>query len=198
MADPNQEVLEELRHGGRSMLIEEVVSLLERTHRGDRPGVSRETVTAYADALEEDPEQRFDRETFHEELEASLTDSDTWEDPDSLYRIGDGHLSCYPPVWHGRLGGTTDVRAYVEFLQEEAPEFDDGFERGGAGEGIPQQPLLDVVATVGRVDRGVVKAELKELRQRGELVEDADQHPNAGVMLRDDGGEQYRDTSLDT
>jgi putative protein kinase ArgK-like GTPase of G3E family len=37
------------------------------------------------------------------------------------------------------------------------------------------------VATVNRTDRAAAKTALAALKQRGELVEGPDQHPNAGV-----------------
>lgn len=197
MVELDEDVLEELQHGGRSLLIEEVVSIIERTHLDDRPGVSRETVTAYADALDSDPDQRFDVETFRDELESRLTDSDTWAGDDRLYRLNSDRISSYPAAWHDRLGGTTDVRTYVVFLQEEVPEFKEDVGRGGAGPGVPQDQLLDVVSIVGRIERQEARALLQKLRDEGELVEDADQHPNAGVMLHDEEGEAYRDTSID-
>ncbi|QLG28627.1 hypothetical protein HUG10_14205 [Halorarum halophilum] len=197
MVELDEDVLEELQHGGRSLLIEDVVSIIERNHLDDRPGVSRETLEAYADALEADPDQQFDMETFHEELDSRLTDSDTWVDDDRLYRVGDDRISSYPATWHDRLGGKTDVRTYVVFLQDEAPEFKEDVGRGGAGPGIPQDQLLDVVSVVGRIERQEARAVLQDLHDRGELVEDADQHPDAGVMLGDEDGESYRDTSID-
>jgi len=52
----------------------------------------------------------------------------------------------------------------------------------GAGQGIPEGTLLDIVATVGRTDREEAKNALAELRKSGEIVEGSDQHPDAGVQ----------------
>ncbi|QLG64158.1 hypothetical protein [Halorarum salinum] len=198
MVELDANVLEEIRHGGRTMLIEDVVSLVERSHDDDRPGVPRGTVEAYAEALETDPEASVDLDTFLEELDDSLTDSETWAGDGHLYRLEDDRISLFPAEWHERFGGSTDVQEYVEFLQGDADGAVDDVARGGAGPGVPEQLLVDVVAVVGRISREEARARLQDLRKSGELVEDADQHPNAGVMLRDEDGERFRDTSLDT
>lgn len=189
MADLDDHTLTELRREGSSLLFTDVVTLVERHHPHDQPGVPEETLLAYADALARDADYAFDAAAFREELDDRLADAETWAGENRVYRLGDDRVSRYPESWHERLGGTADVREFVAFLQEEVPEFKGDVGRGGAGPGIPEQALLDVVAVVGGVDRDDAKARLQELRERGELVEDADQHPDAGVVLRDRDGE---------
>lgn len=195
MVELNEHVISEAAHEGRTMVPEQLFSLVERHHPHQEPGVPREVLEAYADGVEDTVEYRFDADEFLREVDSQLTDSETWAGEDAFYRV-DGRLSRYPARWHRELGGTTDVREYIAFLQDEEDGYLDDVSLGGAGRGIPEQPLLDIVAIVGRVDREEAKEKLEELRDRGEVVEDADQHPNAGVYLAD-RDEERRDESLD-
>lgn len=196
MGEIDERTLREIEREGESLLVTDMVSLIERHHSHDGPGISRETLNAYVEALEASADVQIDPEAFAERVESVLTDSASWVDDDHLYELDSDRISRYPRAWHDRLGGTADVREYVAFLQDEVPSFKDDVGRGGAGPGIPKQPLLDVVATVGRVDRDEAKARLESLRDRGVLAEDADQHPMAGVVLRE-RHDEYRDSTLD-
>ncbi|WP_018129180.1 hypothetical protein [Haladaptatus paucihalophilus] len=197
MAQIDEDALREIRHKGESLLLEDLLLLIERHHPHEQPGISRETIESYAETLSESRDDQFNIETFHEKLNTQLTDSHTWAGKEAIYELASGRISRYPEAWHDRLGETADIREYIAFLQDEAPEFKDDLGRGGAGPGIPEQPLLDVVAVVGHVDRDDVKAQLQELREQGEIAEDADQHPNAGVVLRD-RNDEFRDSGLDS
>ncbi|MFD1585807.1 hypothetical protein ACFR9U_02335 [Halorientalis brevis] len=195
MAELSDDVLEEAAHRGETLLVEDLVSLAERAH-DDEPGIERDRLTTYAEALAERRDVDFDLQAFDKGVADRLTDAETWTDRDRLYELGDGRLSLYPAEWHAALGGSTDVAEYIAFLERDAPEF--VLDRGTAevGPGIPQQKLLDIVAVVGRVDRETARAALADARDAGEVVEDADQHPQAGVYLRDEA-ETYRDGTLD-
>lgn len=196
MVELDEHALHAIDHGGESLLISDVVDLIERYHPHEQPGVSREIIMRYAEALKADREEAFDMGTFRDELDGKLTDSETWDGKFSLYELESGRISKYPGAWHERLGGTTDIREYIKFLEDDAPKFDNDFGRGGPGPGVPEQPLLNVVAIVGGIDREEAKANLQDLRDEGEVTEDADQHPNAGVTLSE-RKDEYRDTSLD-
>lgn len=193
MTETDERVLDRIN---QTLRLDGLIVLVERFHSHTQPGVSRETVDRYAEPFSASIGEGPDVDAFHEEVDSRLTDSRTWSGGDSLYELGSGQISRYPAEWHDRLGGTTDVRRYVKFLQEEVPEFKDDIGQGGAGPGIPEQPLFDVIAVVGRTDRDEVRAKVAEFRDRGEIAEDADQHPNAGVVLSDDH-EGLRDPSLD-
>ncbi|WP_327050828.1 hypothetical protein [Halomicrococcus gelatinilyticus] len=193
MTETDERVLDGIN---QTLRLDGLVVLVERFHSHTQPGVPRETIDRYADPFSTSVGGGPDVDAFHEEVESRLTDSRTWSGGDSLYRLDPGRISRYPAEWHDRLGGTTDVRKYVDFIQEEVPEFKDDVGQGGSGPGVPEQPLLDAIAVVGRTDRDEVKAELADLRDRGEIAEDADQHPNPGVVLRDER-EDLRDSTVD-
>ena len=181
MPDLNEDVFAAARQRGRTLLTEELVALIERHHPHDRPGVEREVVTRYADRLDDETSYNFDRDAFLDEIDARLADTETWQGTDALYALGDGRVSRYPAKWHDALGGSTDVREYVEFLLEETDGYLDDLDSGAAGRGIPEDELLDVVSVVGRTDRETAKAQVESGREAGDLVEDADQHPEARV-----------------
>ena len=181
MTELNDEVFAAARQRGRTLLTEELVALIERHHSHDRPGVAREVVTRYADRLDDERAYNFDRDAFVDEVDARLTDTETWQGTDTLYALGDDQLSRYPERWHEALGGSTDVREYVDFLLNETEGYVDDLDSGAAGRGIPENELLDVVSVVGRTDRETAKAEVEKAREAGDLAEDADQHPEARV-----------------
>ena len=178
MVELHEETLRELEHEGDSLLFRETIGLIERSHPEDGPGVARETLDAYAEALEAERDMQFDAASFRERVDAALTDADTWVDTEHLYELGDGRVSRYPASWHERLGGSVDVRRYLEFILEEVPGFKEDIGRGGAGPGIPEGELIDLVATVGRVDREEAISALREQRDRGEIAEGEARSPH--------------------
>ena len=181
MSELNDEVFAAARQRGRTLLTEELVALIERHHPHDRPGVAREVVTRYADRLDGERAYNFDRDAFLDEVDARLVDTETWRRTDALYALGNDRVSRYPARWHDALGGSRDVREYVDFLLGETDGFLDDLDSGAAGRGIPENELLDVVSVVGRTDRETAKAEVERAREAGDLAEDADQHPEARV-----------------
>ncbi|WP_273835351.1 hypothetical protein [Halococcus sp. PRR34] len=201
MAELNEDVFAAARQRGRTLLTEELVALIERHHPHDRPGIERDIVTRYADGLDTDERSSsssrdggpdddgtsfdFDRDAFLDEVDARLADTETWQGTDALYAPEDDRVSRYPARWHDALGGSTDVREFVVFLLEETDGYLDDLESGGAGRGIPEDELLDVVSVVGRTDRETAKARVESGRKAGDLVEDADQHPEARVRPRE-------------
>lgn len=48
---------------------------------------------------------------------------------------------------------------------------------------VREDPLVFAIQAVGRTDRETAKAAVSDPRERGEIAEDADQHPQAGVFL---------------
>jgi hypothetical protein len=192
MVEVNERVITEATHRGRNLLLRELVALIERYHHHNSPGIARETIETYGKVLADKHAYQIDTEDLMKEIDEHLVEAETWVDNTALYPVN-GRVSAYPTQWHEELGGSTDVRAYLQFLQNE----DSGFthDSAGAGQGIPEEDLLDIVATVGRTDRQEAKATLSDLRQRGDLVEGPDQHPDAGVRLAENA-EHLRDESL--
>lgn len=197
MVEIDERLLEDATHQGQNLLTEELVKLIERYHSHEQPGVSQGTLKAYAKALEEESNYDLDAETFLSAVDERLTDTKTWYRDDALYEIDANRVSVYPPHWHEKLGGSTDLRAYIQFLVDTDSGFQSDTTSGGAGRGVPEQVLLDIVSVVGRVDRDTVKARLEDLRDNGELVQDADQHPNARIRLTERAN-NLRDSSLDS
>lgn len=183
-------VIDELVARGRNLLLPEAVMLVERAHRGGESGVRRERLGAYDEALAGSggvATEHFDPAEFVAAVRDRLTDSETWTARRDVYRVGAGRVSRYPARWHEELGGVPDPREWVRFLRETDSAFLDGHGAAGAGGGVAEDELLDAIATVGQVPRPDVKARVEELRDAGEVAEDADQHPDAGVRLADEG-----------
>lgn len=183
--EPRDDVVDEIVHRGPTTT-QQTVALLERGHRHER-GIERSTLDDYAEALDERADFEFDPEGFYTDLEDALVDDGAWVSEDALYRVGDDRISRYPERWHDELGGSDDVAAFVSLLND-SPSVEHG--------GVNEEALLDVVAAVGRVRKDDAKAELEHLREEGVVVEDADQHPDAGVYLAEDA-EELRDPALD-
>jgi hypothetical protein len=196
MVDTNERILAEAVHRGESMVVDELVALIEQYHPHEQPGVAWETLEAYADALE-DTELSFDAEEFLDMVNEQLTDPDAAYTTDAFYHLDDDRVSRYPSHWHDKLGGEDDLREHVKFLGALDPEGESGADLGGTGRGVPEQVLLDAASIVGRTDPDTVKNRLEDLRDRGELVEDADQHPNARVRLPE-RADNFRDSSVDS
>lgn len=179
------DVVDEIVHRGATTT-QRTVLLLERGHRHER-GIERSTLDDYVDALDGRDDYEFDPEGFYADLEDVLVDGETYVSDDALYRVGDDRISRYPKRWHDELGGSDDVAAFVSLLNDS---------RSVERRGVNEEALLDVVAAVGRVPKDDAKAELERLREEGVVVEDADQHPDAGVYLAEET-EGLRDPALD-
>lgn len=174
----NEDVVDEIVHRGPAT-VRRAVDLLGRGHR-DGPGIDRETLDAYVEAVEKRRDFDFDAEGFYDE--------------DKIYRLEGDRISRYPRSWHEELGGSDDVAAFVRFLNDTG--FADTVGKSGAGSGIDEEALLDVAAAVGRISKGDAKARLETLRDEDVVVEDADTHPHGGVYLAEDASE-LRDPALD-
>lgn len=190
--EPNDDVVDEIVHQSPAT-VRRTVLLLERGHR-EGAGLPTETMDGYVDALASRRDFEFDPEDFRAELSDALVDDDEWVAEDRLYRVGNDRISRYPARWHRELGGSADVAAFVDFL-EDTP-FAESVGHSGAGRGIDEEALLDVVAAVGRTPIDEAKNRLEKLREEGVLVEDADQHPHAGVYLASEAA-NLRDPALD-
>ena len=188
----DEDVVDEVVHQGPAS-VRRTVLLLERGHRRES-GVERGVLDDYVEAFDEHRSFDFDPEWFYTELEEALVDAESWADEASLYCIGENRISRYPQRWHDELGGSGDVAEFVRLLSDTG--FTDSVGASGAGQGVDEQALLDAVAAVGRVPKEEAKASLETLRDEGVVVEDADQHPHAGVYLAANASE-LRDPALD-
>lgn len=183
--DIDDDVIEEIVHEGRSMDRNDLFDVIERGH-DERPGVPREALARYARELDQRRDYTFDAEQFLDAVDERRTDDETWVSHDRYYDLGNDRLSQYPARWHERLGGSSDAAAYVEFFHGHAPEYVETLERGGSEAAIPKDTLVDVIRVVGRTDRETAADAIEDAADSGDLVEDADQHPQAGVYLADE------------
>ena len=196
MVETDERIIAEAADRGETLVVDELVRLIEQYHPHDQPGIARETLEAYARRMEETTEHEFNAEEFLETIDERLEDGDSEYTTDAFYRLDDDRVSSYPARWHDELGGVTDLREHVRFLGALDPEGRSGADLGGAGGGVPEQVLLDAASIIGRIDPDAAKARLEDLRDSGDLVEGADQHPNARVHLAENT-ENLRDSSLD-
>ena len=186
MADLNDRIIQEAADEGESLLVDDFVRLVEQYHTHDRPGVAWETLEAYAHRLDDaTAEDRFDADGVLDAIEGRITDGASYED-DAFYRLDDDRVSLYPSQWHDDLGDETDLTEYVRYLTGRDTDAE-----GGAGidddrGGVPQRMLPEVVGILGGTDPDAVEAELRSLRNEGELVADTTQHPNSRIHLPED------------
>ncbi|MDS0282175.1 hypothetical protein [Haloarcula onubensis] len=184
MVNTDQEAVDEIVHEGDALGSRELLDILER-HHDEQPGVSREAIDAYARELAEREDSSFDVDTFEETIAERLTESDSWvDDTGRLYELGDDRISQYPATWHDRLGGERDPAAYIRFFEAEAPSVLNN--AAGGRKGVNEDQLIDVMTVVGGLSRRSAKAAIESGRDDGRLVEDADQHPKAGVYLAEE------------
>ncbi|WP_435335409.1 hypothetical protein [Haloarchaeobius sp. TZWWS8] len=176
-------------HRGRSLLARELLLLVERHHHADGPGVTRETLRAYAAAVRDEmaggDDVPFAPDEFMELIEERLTTDDDWTG-DDFYRVGDGRVSVFPASWHDRLAGERDVRTYVEVLTSAGGSDATRPSMGGTGEGVPRNLLVDAMSVLGGVEPSATTDRIEELREEGVLAEHADQHHNPHVRLVDE------------
>jgi hypothetical protein len=182
----DESVIDEAIHQGSTMSRRDLFGLIERS-QNQQAGVDREVVVAYARELESKEEYAFDADRFLDVVDEKRTAETEWARIDHYYELPGDRLSQYPARWHDELGGSTDATAYVRFITEEVPTFVEELGRGGVGAGIPEDTLIKILATIGKVDRTTAQAAIENARETGDLTEDADQHPQAGVYLADEG-----------
>lgn len=168
-------VLEEAAERGERLLVEEFVELAERRHDG--PGVPESVLDDYLEELS--GESDVDAAALRSLLDDRRTDSETYENADAVYEVGDGRLSAYPAAWHERLDADDSLAAFVATMtgsMDEPP-------RSGASSGVAETDLVDAAVTLGDRSRADARGELEALRDQSVLAESADQHPRAGVTL---------------
>jgi hypothetical protein len=189
MENLSEAAIAEIVHEGTTMRVDDVVEVLERYHDRER-GLPRQVLDAYARELASRKDYQFDATDFLERVEAHLTNSETWAGPEHLYEVRSDRISLYPSSWHDHLDGSTDPVEYVRFLITEDAAFVEAVSPAADRPAIPKERLINVIQVIGGVDRARAAAELEAARDRGALVEDADQHPQAGVYVPEQGPDQ--------
>ncbi|KYH27497.1 hypothetical protein HAPAU_01650 [Halalkalicoccus paucihalophilus] len=188
MTDPNAHVLEEARQYGETLSDRELIRIVERYHRPEGPGISHETIEAYDRAVADDAALPFGEGQLRSTIEEGLSTDEGWHDAEAYYEIGDGRVSLFPRRWHDRLGDSDDIREYVAVIGDDTASADTEPDapKGGIGTGVPEPLLLDAIVVIDGVERGDAKERLERRRRDGELVQDADQHPDARIYLSED------------
>ena len=176
MAELREEVVTQLEKHQETLRFDEFVRLIETHHRTDGPGVDRETIAAYADAVYFDVDMSA--------LDDRLTDSEQWEAGGHLYEIGEGRISNYPREWHDTLGGTEDVKDIIETIQTDVTEPEGVMQEAVTEEGVPEQKVIRVAKAVADLDEETVRDEIKHLRQNDEIEEFASQGRNPRIQVR--------------
>ncbi len=190
MADTDEQILEDARQRGETLTPEELLVVIERRHVTNSPGVKRETIDAYDEAAAADADIPLAEDQLNSEIEDNITDSETWVGPDTYYALGEDRVSAFPPEWHDALEGADDLRVYVDTIEEAmADDTNADASRGGMGVGVPERLLLNAVAAIGGVGRETAKDQLERHRDEDQLVQDADQHPDARVYLSEEADE---------
>jgi hypothetical protein len=192
MADADEDVVSEIVQRGRNLLADELVALIERRDATEDPGVSRETLDAYADALTDRPNFDIDTEKFSGAIDERLTDAERWAGTDALYDL-DSRISAYPPAWHEEFGGSTDIKAYLALVEEASTGGSEESPDAGTSEGVWEEWLLDTVATIGCVERDEAKEALEATRAEGQIDEGPRPTPRRGRKTR--GGKRMRGAS---
>lgn len=195
MVELDERVLSEARTRN-TLSVDDLLRRVEQYHSADKPGAPEDTLIEYARALADTSvsldarsEALSERETgitdgmVRRELNERLTDAESWVGKPALYEVDDGHVSIYPARWHDALGGTTDLTECITFIRD-ASAFQEA--RGiGTAEGIPEEIVTDVVTVIGDLDPDKAAARLEELKERGEIIEDAATGPSGGLRPRD-------------
>lgn len=198
MADPNEQALEEARQYGETLTARELLLIIERDERPSGPGVSRETIDAYDRAVATDDVLPFAEGQFRTTIDDDLSTASEWNDAEAYYAVGDDRVSLFPERWHDQLGDSDDLRQYVAVIEDDTASEDAAPDvpQGGIGTGVPEPLLLDAIIAIGGVEREEAKERLERHRRDGNLVQDADQHPDARVYLTEEA-EGMRDDWLD-
>jgi hypothetical protein len=177
VTETRQHVVEQLEKHQETMRLDDFVRFIEIDHPTDGPGVNRETLADYAEAV-----------YFDVDLSAvddRLVDNDEWVEGDHLYEVGENRISVYPPDWHDALSEAGEIRDVLEVIQAEVTQ-PEGDSREAVTEerGVPEEKLLRVSKAVAGIDRDRAREELKRLRENDEIQEFASQHRNPSIRLR--------------
>ncbi len=182
--DLSDDVLEEAASRGETLIIHDLLRLIERFDTG--PGVPESRLDAYLSAL---GENRFNEQALRDGLEKRLTDSETWVEESAVYRLN-GEISAFPPRWHEELVGQSDLTQYVATMTAAVEGGSAGYDHGGRGEGVPEKLLCDTATVFSGTSYKDAMREAARLRDTNLLTADADQHPNARIQLTPAGAKR--------
>ena len=181
MPELRDDVIDQAFHKGDTLIINDLVGLIERHHDDEYYGAPVDLVEAYVERLAEE-DSRYKPEGVSQALDEQTVDDESWIDADSLYDVGEGRVSKFPLEWHEALHDEEDVYEYVTFVVDALPdEGRDAFAVGGAGPGIPRQRLIDLVQVIGHLDESDIKEQLQRLGDEGRIEAEAEEHPNQRI-----------------
>lgn len=190
MPELRDDVIDQAFHEGDTLIVNDLVGLIEKHHDDDQYGAPVDLVRAYVERLAEE-DSRFEPEGVDRALDEQTVDDESWVDDDSLYDVGEGRVSKFPLAWHEALSGEKDVYEYLTFVVDTLPDQGrESFGTGGQGPGIPRQRLIDACEVIGGLSEDDVKRQLQRLGDEGEIVAEAEQHPHQRIYPADlDDGE---------
>ena len=199
MTDPNRDlddaVLESAGGRGRTMRIDDLVSVVER-HHPEGVGVDVALVERYVEEIAKDQKPE-----VADRLEANLrddrTDERSWAGSGYVYEVGDGRVSAFPANWHDRLDSDSDLTDVLRVIRADVDDTNEAFDVGGAGYGVPQSVLLEAAAAIGHVGFEESKAAVDGYRRNGVFAIDADQHPQGRVRFTDEARPEGLDPESD-
>lgn len=177
MPELRDDVIEQAFHEGETLIVNDLVGLIEKHHDDEHYGAPVDLVEAYVERLAEE-DSRFKPEEVREAIDEQTAEGETWSDPDSLYDVGEGRVSRFPLEWHETLSGEDDMYEYITYIVDALPE--DGreaFQTGGQGPGVPRQRLVEAGEILGGLSQGEVKHQLEQLGESGEIEVPDEQHP---------------------
>lgn len=188
MVTPNEQVIADARQRGETLTSRELLLLIERHHRTRNRGIDHTTIDMYDERAGRDDIIPFGEQQFTSAITDNLTDSETWEGSRRYYALDENRVSAFPTQWHETLDGEDDLRVYVDVIETAMAnsETTTDSSRGGMGSGVPERLLLNTVTVMSTMDRNGAKEQLERRRDDGDLIEDADQHPDARVYLPED------------
>ena len=176
-------VLDEAASRGETLTIHDLLRLIERFDTG--PGVPDNQLDSYIRAL---GAGKFDEGALRDGLDTRVIDAAEWQSETAVYRL-DGGVSAFPPRWHEDLSGERDLTRYVATMTAAVEGGSEGYARGGHGDGVPEDLLLDTAVVFGGYTYREAMDAVDRLRDEDLLTAGADQHPNARIRLTPAGAE---------
>ena len=181
MEELDRDAVAEIDRRRDSLATREFVSLVERHHPREEPGVPRDALDAYVEEWA-GASGTISVPQVTGWIDERLTDEATWVD-DALYGVGAGHVSVFPAGWHEALDGEDDLREYVRFVLGEESGYRNAAGQHHAGAGVPRALLVEAAVVLGGLHRADVLDQLKSRRRAKELEVHPDQNPEAEVSL---------------
>lgn len=175
MVEVDNRIVDDVSIHDESYVATDLIRMLERQLAESRPGVPRDVVEAYANAL------GYDRARLDGEIDERLVDGDTWRPGGRIYRVGD-NLSAYPASWHAAVADPSDLRGLIRVMADQVTHAE-GIEMTVTWEGVSQRSLLLAVEAMTGLDRTEGRRILHGHRDRREIHLSAFQNPEATIRL---------------